>query len=392
MASVTKRRWTKPDGSTGEGWQVRYVDAATGKRPGKMFDLKKDADAFKRKVEREIEDGVHVLASATQKVAAVVAAFLTDQSARLDEKRIGRSHFLRTEMVCKSRIVPAVGNLAIRDLTIDHVSKLYRDMVQSGLSPLTARHYLHVFRSVEQFARRRQWLKTQPVTDGLSDLRGLPSKPIHTFTADEVVLLLERVLDRSARGRHRFRGTATRDVVICLGALCGMRLGEILGLRRADIDLDRCVIHVRQNLTKYREVKGPKTRAGRRDVHIPTRAVEALRRWIDGFYLPNEGDLLLTTLSGKLIADANMRREWLLLLSYCGLPKRHFHALRHFHASWLLRHGMPVADVSKTLGHSSHDMTMRVYTHAMLNAPETAAKIESITALLPRYSPTVTHQ
>ena len=68
MASVARRPGKDKKGNP-YGWTVRYIDPATGKRPCATFALKKDADAYKRKVEREIEDGLHVVASDQMTVA-----------------------------------------------------------------------------------------------------------------------------------------------------------------------------------------------------------------------------------------------------------------------------------------------------------------------------------
>jgi integrase len=63
-------------------------------------------------------------------------------------------------------------------------------------------------------------------------------------------------------------------------ALCGLRRGEALGLRWNDVDLDRAVIHVRQQLQRVRgELRlGPvKTHAGNRILPLPDLAAEALK-------------------------------------------------------------------------------------------------------------------
>src|SRR5579862_5410584 len=58
MATVTKRTW-EHQGKTKAAWSVRYFDR-TGSRRGKTFELKKDADAYRRKVENEVEAGMHI--------------------------------------------------------------------------------------------------------------------------------------------------------------------------------------------------------------------------------------------------------------------------------------------------------------------------------------------
>ncbi|SEM53972.1 Site-specific recombinase XerD [Sphingomonas gellani] len=373
MASVKKRE--------GYGYEVRYIDPATGKRPSKTFQLKKDAEAYKRKVEREIEDGVHVGRASTKTVNEVCAEFLADCEVRRRDGRIGEGHSRRHDMVCRRYIGPAFGTTAARDLTVRQVSDLYASMIGGGVHPRSAKQYLSTLQLVEKFARKHGYLKAQPVADAMMDLRGIPAFKVETFAPAEVTHLLAAVHKR-IHGRRR-RSTAFMACCISLAALCGLRVGEVLGLKASNLDLDRRVLRVRHNLTAYRELKGPKTAAGIRDVPIPEPVAAELIRWRDDLSVANDGGYFFTREDGRPYEYGAVHESWKRLLVREALPPRHFHALRHFYASWLLRHGMPVADVSKMIGHSSHDMTLRVYTHALLESDEAISQVDRIAGLLP---------
>jgi integrase len=49
-----------------------------------------------------------------------------------------------------------------------------------------------------------------------------------------------------------------------------------------------------------------------------------------------------------------------------------FHALRHTHASALIAAGVDIVTISRRLGHSSPDITLRVYSH-LFDKTDTAA-------------------
>ncbi len=75
---------------------------------------------------------------------------------------------------------------------------------------------------------------------------------------------------------------------ILIGGWVGLRRGEIVGLRREDIDLDRGVVHVRTSRLELleapvREDKAPKSRAGRRRVTIPPHVIPVLREHLDQY-------------------------------------------------------------------------------------------------------------
>jgi integrase len=59
-----------------------------------------------------------------------------------------------------------------------------------------------------------------------------------------------------------------------------------------------------------------------------------------------------------------------------------FHALRHTHASQLIASGIDIVTVSKRLGHSKPDITLRVYAHMFKDGDSRAAA--AINAAFPR--------
>lgn len=388
MASVAKRKWTHK-GVQKEAWECRYFDQG-GSRRSKTFDLKKDADAFKRKVEREIEDGTHVAASASKTVGDVITDYLTEVHTRERDGRIGTGHAKRQHMVCRLYLQPAIGRKLIRDLTMEDVSSLYQGMVGKGLHARSAKQYLHVLHALELFARKRGWLKTQPVADGLSELRGIPAFKVETFKPDEVTRLLVSA-PANMKGRP-LRTASFMGCAVALASLCGLRAGEILGLQIESVDLQRRVLMIRHNLTTYRELKGPKTAAGNRDVPIPEPVANLLTHWTEKHFRENDGGYFFSTSGGRPFCYFALHESWKRLLKREDMPRRHFHALRHFYASWLLRHGMPVADVSKMIGHSSHQMTLQVYTHALMEGDEAVRHVDRIAGLLPAAAATVTQQ
>src|SRR5438093_7176393 len=60
-------------------------------------------------------------------------------------------------------------------------------------------------------------------------------------------------------------------------AYTGLRIGEGLGVRWCDVDFEAALLHVRQQLSRYRKLKHLKTDAGRRDVVLAPAVVGPLR-------------------------------------------------------------------------------------------------------------------
>ena len=83
--------------------------------------------------------------------------------------------------------------------------------------------------------------------------------------------------------------------LILLAGFAGLRLGELLGLRRRHINLDAATVTVSEQIVTLeggrRLVSEPKTEAGRRNVVVPRVVVDALSVQIK--YLPHDPESLL---------------------------------------------------------------------------------------------------
>jgi integrase len=386
MASVRKRIW-KYNGQTKTAFVVAYTDLS-GKRRLKTFRLKKQADEYRMKVEREIEHGDHVAASASLTVAAICAEFIRTQEDRLADGRIGRGRLANLVKCINISVLPHLGARKMQHLRSVDIENWYRSLCRDGgLSPTTAKDRVFTLRLVEAFAQRRGYLKKSPISEALKELRGTRPPTIRIFTRDEIAALL-RSTEVRGHGRHE----RTFELLRCavhLAAFCGLRWGEIMGLTRAAVDLDGRLIKVRHSLTDWDELKSPKTPAGVRDVPMPCHLRDMLRDWLARFYVENPRDLVFCTSSGGRVSAANFHAEfWRPLLARAGLIRDgnnlHFHALRHFAASWMLENGLPLMDVASLLGHKKFDVTLQVYAHPIIGGSRRSEAIDRMAAELLR--------
>lgn len=171
---------------------------------------------------------------------------------------------------------------------------------------------------------------------------------------EHVRALLDRIADRPLARR-----------LILLAISTGLRRGELAALRWRDLDLDAgtlTVARARVRLGKSETVRGPKTAAGRRTIALPASLVAEFRaiedRAPDAPVLVTE-DGRAPTLSylSNVVRDA---------LDACGLGSEYcLHALRHTHATHLLRDTQNVKAVSARLGHANATVTMSVYAHVL---------------------------
>lgn len=385
MASVSKRPHTKADGTNGDKWVVRYIDPATGKRPARSFDRKKDADVFCRKVEREIEDGTHVTDAATMTVAAVTKEYISHNAARVRDGRITAARLDNIQMAVRNHIVPTFGGIAIRDVTMVSVDAFYQRLTtEKALTPIYARQLVKEFNMVEQFAFKRGYTKARPIQAALSDLRGIAPARISTPSTEQAAAILRGVLGHKFKANPRTE--ARTACMVHLAACCGLRLGEIMALTRDNLDLAGGLVKVRHSITIRNVLKGPKTKAGLRDLPIPAHLRAMLTDWMARFYIENERGIVFTDRNGRNCRHPMIHHNWTRLLETLGMldpaDPLHFHSLRHFAGSWWIANGMSIPDVSRNLGHADPATTMRVYAHSLATGDDRAAAIEGPAALL----------
>lgn len=394
MASVSKREWSH-NGEPRQAWVVRYKHG--GKHRSRQFDKKKDADRFRTKVETEMEGGAHVARGEGATVRALTADFLKHQEDRMRDGRMGRSSLENYGSAIRNHIVPHLGDRRLHEITPLDVEAWFRLLTREGkapagfgprkgrgLSPRTARGTVNFLSSLFEYAITRGYAKANPCPKARAMVGGIKSSAVRTFSPEDVAALLQAVEHRPRHGHARPHRLLR--VVVHIAAFCGLRHGEIFALTRRNVDLSAGILQVRHSLADWDELKGPKTASGVRDVPMPPHLVVMLREWLDRDCLSEPRGLLFrgqnrTTGEQGYMAGATFRKYyWAPLLRRAGLERIgdgfHFHALRHFAASWMIDSGLPITEVASLLGHRKFDVTLQVYAHPIVNGHRRTAVFE----------------
>jgi integrase len=141
---------------------------------------------------------------------------------------------------------------------------------------------------------------------------------------------------------------AVTGPMVVFGAATGLRPAELVALEQCDVDRVGGVVYVRRQLVRGR-VKHTKTRRSVRAVPLQAAAVEALRQ------LPaSDSRLLFPSPHGRYIDLHNFRpRQWRPAQITAGIdPIRRPYDLRHTYATFALRAGISIFDLSRFIGAS----------------------------------------
>jgi len=166
------------------------------------------------------------------------------------------------------------------------------------------------------------------------------------------------------------------EALFVLTVATGLRVGEVLGLAWADVDLERGALSVRRCLQRVEgrlQLLERKSERSRRTIALPRVAAESLwehrRRQLEERLaagpLWEDSGLVFTTPTGGPIESRSVARRWRALCHRHGLRPLRFHDLRHTAASLLLAQGVQLRAVMDVLGHSCISVTMDTYAHVM---------------------------
>ncbi len=351
MTEPTKRRRRAP----GEGSITRRQDGLwagmldlgwqDGKRKRKFVYARTRAEAARKLADanRQLQEG-RLIADERTTVEQYLRSWLENI-----EPTVAASTHKRYGQLLSLHAYPFIGRHRLTKLEPTHLARLYARRIKAGLSPTTVLQLHRVLHHALKDAHR-QGLAPHNVAELVTP----PVKAEHEFIT---------LSPKQARRFLEIIAGNRLEALYVVALTTGMREGELLGLRWADVDLDAGAFHVTRRL---------KRRTSRRQVLLVGVAVQALKlhqerqeeehrragsTWGDkGLVFPNT--------IGRPINPSNfLRREFYPLLEAAGLPRMRFHDLRHSAATLLLGMGVHPKIVSELLGHTQIGITLDLYSH-----------------------------
>jgi integrase len=166
-------------------------------------------------------------------------------------------------------------------------------------------------------------------------------------------------------------------VMALLATFAGLRWGELVGLRRENIDLAAREIRIVETTAELDKggllPETPKSRAGRRTVAFPDELVPELRWHLERFAEPGERGLVFVGPKGAPLRRSNFRPIWNAARTKAGAPEMHFHDLRHVGGTLAATTGASLKELMARLGHSSTRAAL-MYQHASRDRDQAIAR------------------
>ncbi len=367
----------------------------TGKRRQKVVSFKgnkRDAEAELSRILAEIKNGGFV-----DPDSVTVAEYLERWMEYTSHSVSGKT-LERYEGICRGHLIPALGEIKLQRLQPLQIQETYSLWLKSGnrrrkdgggLSKRTVKHHHTVFKTALRQAVIWKLISSNPAE------YVKPPRP-----DDREIKFLDKretaVLLKATEGCSIYP-------IVTLAATTGMRLGEVLGLRWCDVDLNGGGLRVNQTVEKTKQglrFKEPKSKSGRRSITLPQFTVKVLSKhrrqqdeqWrelhglpiVSGegvvalpgseFAYPDDG-LVFSMYDGRVLSPNAVSKSFTCFVRDLGIDQITFHGLRHGHITHLLMDGVPVKVVSERVGHAKVSHTLDLYGHVLPDMQESAAAL-----------------
>jgi site-specific recombinase XerD len=258
----------------------------------------------------------------------------------------------------------------------------WRDyLYKNNMRPNSIRDYLQILKGFFTWCQRMKLVESSPIS-----LEEIPKKKeveYNLLTSDEIKTLLFTNPKDLIFSRKNFNNkTICRNrAIVVLLLQTGIRNSELRNLKLSDLDFENSIIKIRHG-------KGDKSR----QVPFPTLSQGAINDYLNSNYRPEylteqdwlfgcDADEFGHSTSAKIWRQLTIPTLDRMISRYIekltGHKKVKVHSLRHAYASLCDDLGVPIAIVSKTLGHSNINITASVYTH-VLNRSKAAQEINRI--------------
>lgn len=182
------------------------------------------------------------------------------------------------------------------------------------------------------------------------------------------------------------------DYLIFLLAKTGLRIAEALAITPNDFDFQKQELTINKTLDykiHYGEFKPTKNKGSNRTIILDWQTIMEFSAVVKN--LPEnkpiftsavlrENEIRCERENGERVHISTIAKYLRRRCEMLNIPVITPHSLRHTHASMLLANGVSVASIAKRLGHSSAEITQRVYLHLLkeMEAQDTNLMLRSM--------------
>ena len=234
----------------------------------------------------------------------------------------------------RDHVLPAIGKRKLSEITLSQLQRLH-SRLKKDKSPATANRVAALIKHVFTMAGKWSLIEINPAKN-LTMFREPPPRDI-VLTPDQCLVLIDACnADENVFAAALFK----------LAMFTGRRVGELLGAKWTDVDLEKGILTL------------PQTKAGERQFVYLNEPAAAVLRTLP--HIEKNPYVIAGQAKGKPLNF--YRRAWNRILKRTDIEPFPPHGLRHNYASMLVAAGVPLETVGHLLGHKN-SITTRKYAH-----------------------------
>ncbi|MEU9001291.1 tyrosine-type recombinase/integrase [Streptomyces sp. NPDC048551] len=328
-------------------YQARYVGPDGLLRPApETFATKRDADDWLADKQTEMRRGDwHDPDAGKVPFSEYAAAWIRERELATTTRQLYTS-------LLRRHLEPTFGAVNVAEISPPLVRRWRADKLAAGTGPTTVANAYALLRGIMRTAVSDLLIRRNPCTIKGASTVHTPERP--TATVQEVYDLADAIQPRY------------RALVLMAGFL-GLRFGELIGLHRRDVDLDGGSVRVRRAVAELnngqREIKAPKSAAGKRTVAIPAAILSEIRVHLDLYAEHGADGRVFVGAKGATPRRNHFNRLWHKACLDAGIKGLHFHDLRHTGNTLAASTGASTRELMSRMGHSSARAAL-IYQHA----------------------------
>lgn len=287
------------------------------------------------------------------------------------EGRVRASTHLRYKQLLQVHLLPYFADFNLNTIHAEDVQKYLSVKLKEGkVSPTTINRTRTLLREMFKHAIQWEYLRENPA-QYVAPLR-IHRREMNFLNHSEIELFLNVI-------------PHDHYALFLMLILTGMRLGEALGAKWSNLDLNRKQYFVRESLYRRKFVE-PKSETSRRAIDLPPALLQTLmshraeqnkqRLQLGGDWQ----DLIFTNIVGKPVDSGNLTaRIFKPALRRAGIREIRIHDLRHTNAALRIQAGEHPKRIQRQLGHASIKVTLDTYGHLMEETnPEAAERLQGL--------------
>lgn len=341
-------------------WQVRYRDPS-GRQRAKNFDRRHDAERFQATVVADVVRGEYL----DPRLGKTTVGEFAEQW-RATREHMAQATQDHDRHLLSNHILPVFGARPVAGL---RQSEIAAWLSKLNLSTATKSKCLQKLASILELARADGAIKVNPA-DGVARPK-VKSRPGRALSDGELAAIIEAAEQVNAE----------QAAMVWLMARAGLRVGEVLALRRRDVDVAGGMLTIQGSMSRREGVR-PAKADSERTIPMSADLVQRLQRHLAGTVASFDGWLFTAPRGGRLRYDNWRIRTWNRIVETAGIGDVNPHDLRHTVATRLfVVDGWTVPQVQAFLGHADPKVTLSIYTHVAaeeLPAPSSGHFVDTL--------------